>query len=231
MIKLFQIYYEDEQKSKLLEDFVPYFNDDKSIFVENQCMYDIRHSSSIKDVSHVGVFSYKLHEKVVSKPTFQSISKCISSNTDADIFSANIQNLWWTQLRKPQPLYFPNQCNMKDLAVPFLRDLADIGAIKLSSIDFWNHVYSNQIYCNFWISKKNIFTDYVDNFLTRVFDLVVSYDTTHFVFTPDKDYPFPPPVEWQESTGYTQYPILTFILERLINIYLQDRELNHLAIL
>ena len=231
MIKLFQIYYNDHQKNNLLEGFTPYFNEEKSILVENKCIFDIRHKFQMEDASYVGVFSYKFHDKIRSKPTFKSISEYISSNPDVDILSANLKNLWWDPIKVPQPIYFPNQCNMKDLAIPLLTDLADLGVIKQSSIDLWTKVYEKPIHCNFWVAKSSIFTDYVDNFLTKVFNLVESYDKNHCVFTPEVEYLAGPPVEWQQATGLKHYPILTFILERLINIYVQDKNLNHQAIL
>jgi len=231
MIKLFQTYYNDHQKNNLLEGFTPYLNEEKSILVENKCIFDIRHKFPMEDTSYVGVFSYKLHEKILSRPTFKTMSECISSNSDVDIFSNNINNLWWGPLRIPQPIYFPNQCNMKDLAIPLLTDLADLGVIKQSSIALWTKVYDKPIFCNFWVAKSSIFTDYVDNFLVKVFDLVDSYDKNHCVFTPDVGYPSEPPPEWQQATGLSHYPIITFILERLINIYMLDKNLNHQAIL
>lgn len=185
----------------------------------------------MEDASYAGVFSYKFHDKIRSKPTFKSISEYISYNSDVDILSANLKNLWWDPIKVPQPIYFPNQCNIKDLAIPLLTDLADLGVIKQSSIDLWTKVYDKPIYCNFWVAKQSVFIDYVDNFLEKVFDLVASYDKNHCVFTPEVQYPDGPPPEWQQATGLKHYPIITFIMERLINIYIQDRNLNHQAIL
>lgn len=230
MIKLFQIYYDHHQKKDLLEDFIPYMNKKKSMFVENQCIYDIRHDSCIKNASHLGVFSYRFHKKIYSKPTFKTISQHISSNPDVDIFSAKLENYWWSAIREPRPLCFPNQSNMKDLAIPFLKDLADLGVIKQSSIDLWTKVYDKSIYCNFWVAKKSVFIDYVDNFLEKVFDLILSYDKNHYVFSLEKKYGRPP-IDWQESTGFSHYPIITFILERLINLYILDKNLNHKALI
>lgn len=231
MIEIFQIYYQDSQQQNLVDGFIPYFNKKKSIFVENQCMYDIRHNNLSENASHVGVFSYKFHDKILSRPTFESISTCISSNSDVDIFSPKIKTLWWKPIRTPKPLYFPNQANMKKIIIPFLSDLADLNIIKRSSIDLWTEVCENPIYCNIWVAKKSIFIDYVDNFLDEVFKLIEKYDQLNPIFNMDTTYPCEPPLEWQDQTGFKSYPIITFTLERLINIYVGDRGLNHQAIL
>ena len=129
----------------------------------------------------------------------------------------------------PDPPYYPNQLNMKDLAIPFLNDMADLNIIKKSSIDLWTKPYP-LIFCNFWAAKQEVFIDYVDNFLSKVFELIESYDKDNWIFNACNRYPKPPKA-WQDSTGFSRYPIITFILERLINIYLQDRNLNHQATL
>ena len=231
MIKLFQIYYCKEQKNKLVDCFTPYLNKDKSIYVENQCIYDIRHNELTEDMSHIGVFSHSFHDKLLSKPTLKTISTCIMSNLDGDIFSPRLDTLWWSPIRQPRPIYFPNQCNSKNLAIPFLRDLADASIMKHSSIDLWIKSYPNPIYCNFWVAKKVIFIDYVDNFLTGVFKVIESYNRDNPIFTIDHNYPSPPPQLWKENTGFDGYPVITFIMERLINIYIQDRNLKHLAVI
>lgn len=228
MIKIFQIYYDNEQKQKLTKGFIPYLNQEKSVYVENQCMSDIRHSDLIEDADYIGSFSHRVNKKVF-EITFRSLCDSITSELDGDIFSPSRSNWRWKPLRKPVPPYFPNQLNIKDLAIPFLNDMADLNIIKKSSIDLWTKPYSN-IYCNFWVAKQEVFIDYVDNFLSKVFELIESYYKDNWVFTACKRYP-KPPKEWQDGTGFSHYPIIVFILERLINIYLQDRNLNHKPIL
>lgn len=186
MIKIFQIYYDNEQKQNLTKGFIPYLNQEKSVYVENQCISDIRHSDLIEDADYIGLFSHRMNKKVF-EITFRSLCDSITSELDGDIFSPSQSNWRWKRLHKPVPPYFPNQLNMKDLA-------------------------------------------YVDYFLSKVFELIESYDKDNWVFAACKRYP-KPPKEWQDSTGFLRYPIIVFILERLINIYLQDRNLSHKPIL
>lgn len=229
MIKIFQIYYDDEQKQNLIRGFIPYYNQGKSVYVENQCISDIRHSDLIKGADYIGTFSHRVNKKVF-KLSFEGVSQSIASKPDVDIFSPAMENLRFKPLNKPQPPYFPNHLNMKDLAVPFLNDMKDLNIIKKSSIDLWTKPYPI-ILRNYWIAKQEVFIDYVDNFLSKVFELIESYDNDNWIFTACKCYPNKPPRSWQETTGFLEYPIIVFILERLINIYLHDRNLNHQAIL
>ena len=69
------------------------------------------------------------------------------------------------------------------------------------------------------MAKKSIFIDYVDNFLDKVFKLIEKYDPHHPIFKMDFKYEDEPPLEWQAQTGFKRYPIITFALERFINIY------------
>lgn len=229
MIKIFQIYYKNEQAETLTKGFIPYYNKDKSIYLENQCVMDIRRSALIKGADYIGTFSHRVNQKVLQL-SFESLSKSIASKPDGDIFSPAMGNWRWPPLRVPRPPHFPNQLNMKDLAIPLLNDMADSNIIKKSSIGLWTKHYP-VILCNFWVAKKEVFIDYADNFLSKVFKLIESYDEDNWIFTACNSYPNKPPKSWKNSTGFLSYPIIVFILERLINIYLQDRNLNHQAIL
>ena len=228
MIKIFQIYYANEQKQKLTKGFIPYLNQGKSVYAENQCISDIRHSDLIEDADYIGTFSHSVNKKV-SNITFGRLCDSITSKPDGDIFSPSPKNWRAKILRNSNPPYFPNQLNMKDLAIPLLNDMADLNIIKKSSIDLWTKPYPI-IFCNFWAAKQEVFIDYVDNFLSNVFELIESYDKDNWIFNACNRYPKPPKA-WQDGTGFSRYPIIVFMLERLINIYLQDRNLNHQPIL
>lgn len=231
MIKIFQIHYKDEQKNNLLDGFTPYMNDKKSILMESECIHDIRHNRLTSDISHVGSVGYKFHKKVLHKPKYIDFCTTIEKHLDVDIFSPRLNTLWMKGIRQPRRICFPNQLNMRFSAIPFLEDLANLNVIKKSSIKLWERTYKAPVYFNYWVAKREVFLDYVDNFLDKVIDLIHSYDKDNWIFTVDEDYTPVAPEEWQNATGFSNYPIITFILERLINIYIQDRKLNHQAIL
>jgi hypothetical protein len=241
MIKIFQIYFEEEHKEKLCDNFIPYFNEKKSIFVENQCFVDIRQKKLIEDADYVGALSYKFHDKVIHKPTYEDMTNCIESNPDGDIFSPKLENykmiygikkkvpehILEARIRKFHYYISPNQMNMRMKALPLLWDMAELGIIKQKSIPFWGARVDNPVYCNFWIASKDVFIDYADNFLTKTMSLIESYEKDNWLFTLDKKYPHPPPKDWVKETNFETYPIVTFIMERIINLYILDRQLNH----
>lgn len=238
--KIFQIYYKEEHKEKLCDNFIPYFNQKKSIFVENQCFIDIFQKKLIEDADYVGAFSYKFHDKVIHNPTYEDMVKIIESHTDIDIFSPRLRNytivssprdnfpkrLVFDRLDKFRKFTFPNQMDMETKALPLLRDMASQGIIKEESISLWGESYYRSVFCNFWIAKKDVFVDYVD-FLIKTISLIESYEKDNWLFTTDKTYPYAPPEDWASETQFKNYPIVTFILERMINLYILDRQLNH----
>ena len=61
MTELHQIYYKEEQKSKLYPFAIPYFNDDLTIFFENVPIRDIVRASN---ADKIAVCSWKLSQKV-----------------------------------------------------------------------------------------------------------------------------------------------------------------------
>lgn len=228
--KFFQIYYKEEHKEKLCDNFIPYFNEKKSIFVENECFIDIFQKKLIEDADYVGAFSYKFHDKLIHNPTYEDMVKIIESHTDIDIFSPRLRNYKIascpSRLSQFRKFTFPNQMDMETKAVPLLRDMASQGIIKEESISLWGESYYRSVFCNFWIAKKDVFVDYVD-FLSKTISLIESYEKDNWLFTIDKAYPYAPPEDWVAKTNFENYPIVTFIMERMINVYILDRQLNH----
>mgnify|MGYP003627552038 CR=1 FL=1 len=227
MIKLFELFYDTTRKPRLT-GCIPYLNTDKSIYVENKCLVDIAKYEDLSGATHIGTISQKFHEKVLHKPTYKQICKTIKNNPNVDIFSPGPPINWWFEdIRVPRPLYWTNQCGIKEGALPLLNDMSDHGLISKTSIKYWTKNYNKAIYCNYWVAKKNIYIDYVQNFLLKVIEISSTYSPDHPMMRIDLDYPTPPPVEWQAATGLPGYPAITFILERLINMYVLDRKLNH----
>lgn len=224
--KVFQVYYKEDHKEHLIEGFTPYLNEKRSILVENECILDISNSDLIDDATHVGVFSYSANKKLKKELSFQEISKTISLNSEVDIFSINIKNWKWEQLNVPQPIYFPNPKNIKGIGMRFLRDLVKLGVLKESSIEFWLKTHKMPIWCNYWIAKKDFFINYSHKILKPAFDLIESYEKDNFVFR-DSNYGNIPPLEWRQTTGFSNYPLITFILERLINIFIINENIKH----
>ena len=112
MIKIFQIYYDNEQKQKLTKGFIPYLNQDKSVYVENQCISDIRHGDLIEDADYIGTFSHSMNQKVF-KITFEGLCHSLTSTPDGDIFSPAMKNWRWKPMRTPPAIYITNTNTMK----------------------------------------------------------------------------------------------------------------------
>jgi len=231
MVKVFQIYYNQDQRKTLDPGMIPYFNDSKSIFVENQCFIDIRNSTLIEGADYVGALSHKFQEKTSNHSTYEHICDCIKSHPGADIFSPKLKNYKFIKQKhkenKFKYIYEPNQLDMRKKTIPLLRHMADSGIIKRETIRSWMSKFEKPVFCNFWIARTDIFVDYVDNFLSKVIELVNGYDDDNWVFELDDKYPHTPPEDWVTETKFETYPIITFIMERLINIYIIDKQLNH----
>lgn len=230
MIKIFEVFYNTHKLpcEPSVPGFIPYLNIDKSIYLENQCLVDITKFEDLSNDTHVGVVGRKFHDKVTHRPSYDSICNTISNRPDVDIFSPGPPENWWFEdIQTPKPLYWTNQCGIKETAISLLQDIASAGLIDNKSINYWNIKYPKAIYCNYWIAKTGIFIDYTKNFLPNVFQIISTYGNDHPVMKIDSHYPDPPPEIWKQATGFANYPGVTFILERLINIYTLDRKLNH----
>ena len=228
-LKIYQIYYLSSQTSDIGTGFEPYYNKEKSIFQENLCISNIRHTKNLDKASYVGVFSYKFSKKIHHNPSFSKIFSIIKENPSAEIFSPRPRSWFAVKHEKiSRPIYFPEQQGTMATGKRFLSHLSQVGLISSDSVNSWTLPNKNNIYCNFWVGSKEFFLKYVDEFLDPVIDLIKSYPPDHNIFN---ETTYPTPKAWQNITGYKNYPLITFILERLINVYIIDRKSRHLALI
>jgi hypothetical protein len=84
-----------------------------------------------------------------------------------------------------------------------------------------------RIYCNYFIAKKEIWEDFVENFMIPVIQEMKNDErmksiatTVHSAYQQDL------PRSFIDATGYDYYPLAPFLLERLINVYTVMRNLK-----
>jgi hypothetical protein len=77
-----------------------------------------------------------------------------------------------------------------------------------------------RIYCNYFIAKKEIWEDFVGNFMIPAIQEMKNDEQMKNIATADHaTYSLPLPQSFIDATGYDYYPTAPFMLERLINVY------------
>ena len=84
MVEFHQIYYKEEQKQKLYPFAKPYFNEDLTIYFENVPIVKLVTESK---ADKIGVFSWKLSEKIRNRVGMRTPLTLEALNFDYDVLS------------------------------------------------------------------------------------------------------------------------------------------------
>ena len=203
---LYTIFYEDNQKI----DFLPIKNKVNSI---EEKSYLFEHGVILKHVPkinapYIGFFSHKFFQKTGLNQEF-----VIWALNKADIVSfcppLNLPYLKFTETHHIG-FYslFKEVCSSIGLKVPKMTD--DIPTI----------------YGSFFVTKSEIYKDYVENCLKPAIDYIENCPHRHQFFI-DSGYKGLESKILREKTGLDYYPMITFILERLISVYVWNEKLSY----
>lgn len=80
------------------------------------------------------------------------------------------------------------------------------------------------VYSNFFLCKKEIYKDFVDNWIKTSIDLMENDEEFKQLCFEKCDYKGLPPEKLKEFTGLEYYPWMTFLLERLFSFYLEQHQ-------
>lgn len=217
-VNIYSIVYNDEQVSS----FKRYDNshiktvEQKSYLYEYNPILDV--NSKLKDLNgYIGVFSHKFGAKTGIYP--KMLWKILKGKNYQNYDFINLTPQYWKTGR--QYLEFSEKEHPGLLER--LKELCEV--VNLKYVE--NPSYIN--YSNFYIMKTEVFNDYVNNYITPAIEYMENNRDKFFI---DAQYKGGLPTEELEKyTGLQFYPIMTFVLERLILMYLEDKNLKVLDIL
>lgn len=222
MLKIFQIYYLEEQKNNLLEGFTPIFNPSGSIFLENELMIKLFKKSCNEDFEWFGVFSHKVSQKMRTNFCFNHLKLASGRHSQFDILGPRTRGYPWQPTTVPHnPRIFHSNENY-----PGMWECLDLILKKLNIPDKGNgnHLNSkvNMIYTNSFLCKKSVMKDYIDKILQPTIDLIQLDEEVKALAFKSSDYEtvYEFPENLAKSTGLTTWPHIPFLLERMINVYL-----------
>lgn len=221
MLKAYQIYYLEEQKSSLLPGFSHFFNTKSSIFLENEVAINLFNECTNKDFEWFGVFSWKVGSKLKSDFSHHFLSKAAACLPKADIIAPKLCSYPWYNLQRP---HHPRNVHSSHYW-PGMWESVDLILKKLCIPDLGNGNHLNKeilpIYTNSFIIKRTVADDFYNNFLSKVIDLIQNDKQISILANLESDYntqhKFPPSLA--EKTGLNKWPHIPFILERMINVY------------
>jgi hypothetical protein len=230
-ITIFQIYFSDNQKNDLISGdlFIPYKNFNTSIFLENQVIYDvIKNDLSLGD-DYVGFISYKHWMIDFNKqhggngsPFYNQSQRTFNNdNLKEFIINNNSDVIVFNSLKSD---------NIFTLGEIYHPGIIELSRLILNNLGIGDNILRENtqcpIYRNFFAMKAPILKDYVNSFLSKIFDLVeTNQDVRQLALRPQINYG-KANTHFIEKTGLEYYPLITFTLERLINAYIMNKNLT-----
>lgn len=208
MTEFWQILYKEEQRDKLFHFAKPYFNDSLTIFFESE---PIRKLVMESKAEKIGVCSWKLAQKLRIRVGGGAPLTQEAINSDFSILSLTKNSKKHTMLAH---LY---QWHPKS---------KEAMALLWSKLGFKLPLEAkNPIYQNSFIATREIYRDYVENFLSPAMELTLKDEELNKLMTAPSGYGRLSREADVKSVkaklGLDDYPLAPFVLERCFCLFAQ----------
>lgn len=215
---LYQIYYKDEQLTNLYPFAIPYKNKALTIFFENDVIRQIvPHGTSDK----IAICSWKLKDKLkwnLAPPRRKEEITEEKLNSDYDVMP-------FTRNSKHHEMI-----NAASLWHPGFRE-AMTAIVKGIGKNMPREV-KIPIYQNAFSAKREIYQDYVNDYLNPAMELIKNDADVYKMATVDSYYTklmredCASAEYLQGKIGFPYYPLVPFLLERLFSIYVHNKNIK-----
>ena len=206
MTELYQIYYDETHLQKIFPFSIPYYNETLTIFFESAVIKDIVLASK---ADKVGVASWKLKDKLRSRVGLRVPLSLEVLNSDYDILSLTKNGKKHTMLAH---LYRWHPSSLQAMTLLWQKlGLKLVGEVK------------NPIYQNHYVAKREIYQDYVNNFLNPAMEVIKSDEQLNKLMMSNSSYGKLNREADLRSVkaklGLDFYPLAPFVLERCPSCY------------
>jgi len=230
-VKIFQLYFSDDQINHLVpgDVFVPYKNNNTTIFLENQVIYDIIKNNLISNDDYIGFISYK-HWVIDFSKKYAGDGSPFYNHSQREFNNDNLKEFIINSNTDIISFFSFMPDNVFNLGEVLHPGLLELSKLILNNLGINDIVLQEKteypVYRNFFAMKKHILEDYVNSFLSKIFDLVeTNQDIRQLALRPQINYG-KANTHFIEKTGLEYYPLITFTLERLINAYIMSKNLT-----
>lgn len=218
MTEFYQIYYHDSQKENMWPFAIPYLNENLTIFFENAPISKLVTETK---ADKIAVCSWKLKDKLrwnLGKPRIREDITQEVLNSDYDVlpFTRNSQH---HQMLQAASQWHPG---FRETMTKIVEGIGKKmpGEVKIP------------IYQNAFSAKREIYQDYVKEYLNPAMELVKNDPEIYKLATRDSHYTKLIKHEGAsaeylaEKLGFPYYPLVTFVLERLFSVYIHNKKIN-----
>ena len=217
-LKVYQIYFSDDQLPLLEPEYTPLLNDDCTVFFESSVILNLIDAGLHKNHEYFAVVSYKLREKIgaVMRERWKNIPT-IANHSLVDFSPA----LFEGKLRELAPDVMSFQRHMGHdpvtVADRFHPGFSNFFREIMSRIGFkWEPMaFTDVFYCNYFAARSEIYQSFVDEMLRPAMYVMEKMPE----LMQNSRYPNPLPEDLRLKFGITWYPYHAFLTERMFSYY------------
>lgn len=216
MIEFYQLYYREDQVSKLYPFAIPLENKVLTPYFENVPIRDLVKAST---GSKVSVCSWKLKEKIkgfyVGRPRELTL----------EVLESDYEVLSFTRQTKDHKMMALAEVWHKGFGAAMQKMVEGIGKK-------WPYEVKIPVYQNHFAAKREIYLDYVTEYLEPAIKFIESDPEMFKIAMQDSKYselnkPYAiSSEELMRKISYPYYPLAPFLLERLFSVYIHNKNIN-----
>jgi hypothetical protein len=212
-LKIYQIYYEENQFNKL--NYTPYLNDNCTKYFESQVMVDLINAGAHNDYSYFGVVSHKLREKLSFAKTYSIVN--IANRSVNEFTPEMFEFELWNQL--PDAFSFQRHLPHDPIlfADKFHSNFSDYFKKIMNEIGYsWTPtLFDNVFYCNYFVARSEIYEHFVKTMLEPAIEIMEQMPE----LLKNSGYPKKLPLNLLRKWGFDYYPYHAFLCERMFSYY------------
>ena len=210
--ELIQIYYHERQKVHCFPFSKLYYNESLTIYFENDVIKKLVMASTAEKIA---VTSWKLKEKLrwyIGRP--REITQ--------ELLESDYEVLSFTKNTKYHKMLAAAEAWHPGFLAVFDKILSKIGVVRPVEVKI--PIYQNHFSC-----KREIYQDYVQNYLSPAMDCIQNDPEINAMAMRDSKYSdltHQSAEHLKNKLGISYYPLTPFLLERLFSVYVQNKRIN-----
>lgn len=204
-IGVYQVYFDAQSKAGLQPGFIPYGNFRYDQLFENAVILDLYRQKKPHKFDLTGVVSWRFFDK--TGITYEQL--CRECSIDLSVEAYNFSPHSYCHESHP---YSRKRCPQV-IELARLIDERGVLPFKLERYD----TEGLQVWCNYWVSNVNIFSNYVENYLIPLVKLISN---------PDKELAECLNRPIQHRDNGVNYTVVPFFLEGLFSVFAHREQIK-----
>lgn len=211
---IYQIYFDDSQLPMLEKEYIPYKNENCTVFFENAVMAELVDKKIVEAGEYFGVVSYKLRHKIdLTKIWRRDIVNTSTTKFEPESFEMYLQEsapdvMSFTRHPPHDPIVVATKYHPR-FSFFFKEIMRRIG------YDWKPTVFKSVIYFNYFVAASYWYEKFVDDMLVPAMKVMEQMPELH----ENANYPHKLPEHLQQKFGYEHYPYHPFLCERMFSYF------------